>query len=82
MQIGAAFGSAIFIGLMGVIENNYLAGITNPDIQQTQSAIISGVHVSFAVAFIIAFIGLMISIFLRKGDQAEQSLEELARQED
>ncbi len=65
-QIAAAFGSSLFVGLMGVVETQNLEGITNPSILQQQAAIISGVGTAFTAALIIVIIGLGLSFFIKQ----------------
>ena len=64
-QISAAFGSSLFIGLMGAVQANCLKGIDNPNILQQHEAITSGVDTAFAAALSIIIIGLVLSIFIK-----------------
>ncbi len=64
-QVSAAFGSSLFIGLMGTVQEKQLATIQNPDIYQQQAAIISGVDIAFTAALIMVVIGLFLSFFLK-----------------
>ena len=64
-QIAAAFGSSLFIGLMGAIQIKNLNGIENPDNSQIHAAITSGAHIAFIAACIIVTIGLILSFFLK-----------------
>jgi DHA2 family lincomycin resistance protein-like MFS transporter len=66
LQIGGAFGSAIFIGLMGAIEKNRHINLTNPDIQQIHSATVSAVDAAFTAALVFMVIGLVLALFLKK----------------
>ena len=64
-QIAAAFGSSLFIGLMGVVQTNNLSGIQNPSTAQQHSAMISGAGVAFTAALIIVVIGFIITFFIK-----------------
>ena len=69
-QVSAAFGSSLFIGLMGTVQEKQLAIITNPDFYQQQAAITSGVNIAFTAALIMVIIGLLLSLFLkRRGEE-------------
>lgn len=65
-QIAAAFGSSLFIGLMGAVYNNHLAGIKNPDITQQHMATTEGATTAFTATLIIVFIGFLMSLFLKR----------------
>jgi DHA2 family lincomycin resistance protein-like MFS transporter len=67
LQLGGAFGSAIFIGLMGAIEKNKLAGLENPTIYQTHSAIVSSADYAFLAALAFVVIGLVLAFFIKSG---------------
>ncbi len=65
-QIAAAFGSSLFIGLMGAIQSNYLSKFKNPTILQQHTAVISGVNSAFTAALIMVVIAFMLSFFIKK----------------
>lgn len=65
-QISAAFGSSLFIGLMGAVQENHLEKISNPDILQQHAAITSGVDTAFTAALVMVVIGLVLSLFLKR----------------
>ncbi len=65
-QISAAFGSSLFIGLMGAVQANYLEKFKTPDISQQHAAIIAGVDIAFTAALIIVVIGLILSFFITR----------------
>lgn len=65
-QISAAFGSSLFIGLMGAIQSNYLKKLKSPDFSQQRAAIISGVDTAFTAALILVVIALMLSLFIKR----------------
>lgn len=65
-QIAAAFGSSLFIGLMGAVQTRYLSKIQNPDISQQQTAAVSGVDIAFTAALVITVIGLILSFFIKR----------------
>jgi DHA2 family lincomycin resistance protein-like MFS transporter len=71
LQLGGAFGSAIFIGLMGAIEGNQLAGLENPTIHQTHSAIVSSVDSAFLAALAFVVIGLVLVFFIKSGKKTQ-----------
>jgi len=73
-QMAAAFGSSLFVGLMGVVEIKNLEGITNPSALQQQAAIISGVDTAFTAALVIVIIGLALTVFIKtkKGPNCNQ----------
>ena len=65
LQLGGAFGSAIFIGIMGAIEGNELASVKNPTIYQTHSAAVSSAGYAFLAALAFAIIGLVLVFFIK-----------------
>ena len=65
MQIGAAFGSAIFIGLLGAIQENRLADIVNPELLQVQSATVSAVDSAFLAALGFVILGSILALFIK-----------------
>lgn len=65
-QIAAAFGSSLFIGLMGTVQTKQLEMVRNPDVFQQKAAIISGVNVAFTAALIMVVIGLILSFFIKR----------------
>jgi MFS transporter, DHA2 family, lincomycin resistance protein len=69
LQIGAAFGSTVFIGLMGAIQARHLGQIENPTTQQVNSAMISSVDVAFTAALIVVTIGLILSFFIKRREK-------------
>jgi DHA2 family lincomycin resistance protein-like MFS transporter len=72
-QISAAFGSSLFIGLMGAVQAKNLEKIQNPDILQQQAAIISGVNAAFTAALIMVVIGLILSFFIKRRNSSENN---------
>jgi len=67
LQLGGAFGSAIFIGLMGAIERNQLAGLENPTMLQSRSAIVSSADFAFLASLVFVVIGLVLVFFIKGG---------------
>ena len=65
-QISGAFGSSLFIGLMGAVQSKHLEIINNPDILQQNAAIISGVDTAFTAALIMVVIGLILSFIIKR----------------
>jgi len=72
LQLGGAFGSAIFIGLMGAIEGNKLAGLKNPTKYQTHSAIVSSADYAFLAALVFVVIGLVLVFFIKSGNKTQR----------
>ena len=65
-QIAGAFGSALYLGIMTVYQNNYLNNISDPNSSQSQiNALFNGFNHSLIVAAIIFAAGFIISLFLR-----------------
>ena len=73
-QVSAAFGSSLFIGLMGTVQEKQLATIKNPDFYQQQAAITSGVNIAFTAALIMVIIGLLLSLFLKRREKEPTTL--------
>ncbi len=65
-QIAAAFGSSLFVGLMGAIELKSLENFITPDVLQRQAAMVSGVDMAFTTALVIVVTGLVLSFFIRQ----------------
>jgi len=65
-QIAAAFGSSLFIGLMGAKYVKYLELIEKPDLTQQHLATIEGATTSFTVAFVVVLTGLLMSFFIKR----------------
>ncbi|MGQ1911139.1 DHA2 family efflux MFS transporter permease subunit [Marinifilum sp. RC60d5] len=65
-QIAAAFGSSLFIGLMGARYVKYLARIEKPDLIQRHLATIEGATTSFSVALVVVLTGLLLSFFIKR----------------
>lgn len=72
-QISAAFGSSLFIGLMGAIQTGYLSKIKNPNLSQQRTAIISGVNMAFTAALVLVAVAFVLSFFInRQGNIQEE----------
>lgn len=71
-QIAAAFGSSLFIGLMGASQAKYLSEVASPDKIQERLAIITGTHYAFTVALIVVIIGLIIALFIKQDEIREK----------
>ncbi|HEY3363362.1 MAG TPA: MDR family MFS transporter [Methanosarcina sp.] len=69
LQIAAAFGSSLFIGLMGATQEKYLSKYENPGILQQNAALISGVDIAFTAALILVAIGLILSFFIKQREK-------------
>lgn len=70
-QIAAAFGSSLFIGLMGVVSANNLDKVANVDIEQSVNATIKGANTAFMAAFVCVFIGLILSFVIKPCKKAK-----------
>ncbi|MCK9301864.1 MAG: MDR family MFS transporter [Bacteroidales bacterium] len=70
-QIAAAFGSSLFIGLMGVVSARNLAHVQEVDIAQQINATVTGANTAFMAAFICVSIGLVLSFFMMKPRKAD-----------
>ncbi len=79
-QIAAAFGSSLFIGLMGAVQAGHLSKYRSPDISQQHTALISGVDVAFTAALILVVIGLILSFFIKRREKGpvNRSLEKIS----
>jgi DHA2 family lincomycin resistance protein-like MFS transporter len=69
LQIAAAFGSSLFIGLMGATQGKYLSKYENPGILQQNAALISGVDIAFTAALILVAIGFILSFFIKQREK-------------
>ena len=56
---------------MGAIEGNQLAGLENPTIHQTRSAIVSSVDSAFLAALVFVVIGLVLVFFIKSGKKTQ-----------
>jgi DHA2 family lincomycin resistance protein-like MFS transporter len=65
-QIAAAFGSSLFIGLMGAKYVKCLELIDKPDIMQQHLATTEGATTAFIAALILVSIGLLLSFFIKR----------------
>ncbi len=73
-QVAAAFGSSIFIGLMGAVQEKHLKLVSNPDIATQHQALINGTNAAFSVAFILVIVGLCLSFFIKRRKSLVESL--------
>jgi len=71
LQLGGAFGSAIFIGIMGAIEGSRMAGVENPTIHQIHSAVVSSADYAFLAALAFVAIGLVLVLFIKSGRRTQ-----------
>ncbi len=65
-QISAAFGSSLFIGLMGAVYNHNIEKFENPNIAQEHIATTEGATTAFTAALILVSIGLLLSLFIKR----------------
>ncbi|MBL4561402.1 MAG: multidrug efflux MFS transporter [Labilibaculum sp.] len=65
-QVAAAFGSALFIGLMSATYEKNLHHIASPSVAQQHLATINGANAAFSVALVIVAIGLLLSFFIKR----------------
>lgn len=68
-QIAAAFGSSLFIGLMGAVQAKHIENIPSCDILQQHFATIEGANVAFTAALILVIIGLFLSLFIKNKEE-------------
>jgi DHA2 family lincomycin resistance protein-like MFS transporter len=67
IQLGAAIGAPLFIGLMSAGQNSYLKNLSNSEDAQSQiQALYSGFSFSLTVAVIIIIVGFILSLSLRR----------------
>ncbi|NOU62125.1 MDR family MFS transporter [Marinifilum caeruleilacunae] len=66
VQIAAAFGSSLFIGIMGTTQEKQLGLLQNPGIAEQQSATTAGISLAFLSALVMASIGLLASFFIKR----------------
>lgn len=72
LQIAAALGSSLFIGLLEVGQRNYLIKISNPSSLDSRLAYLSGIRYSLLVAFGFIIIGLAFACFIKPNPRASQ----------
>lgn len=72
-QIGAAFGSSLFIGLMGAVQTKYLSKLTNPSFSERRAATVSGVNIAFTAALIMVIIALVLSLLIKSDKRVSQT---------
>lgn len=63
LQIAAAFGSSLFIGLMGATQERYMSEY--PGISHQNAALITGVNTAFTAVLILVVIGFVLSFFIK-----------------
>ncbi|WP_052016879.1 MULTISPECIES: DHA2 family efflux MFS transporter permease subunit [unclassified Paenibacillus] len=75
-QVSGAIGTAVAVSILSAGTTRFLSGVTNPESPENQLAgFTSGVQNAFVFALILAVIGLIISLFLKRvkvGAQQEQ----------
>ncbi|MDK8190912.1 DHA2 family efflux MFS transporter permease subunit [Paenibacillus sp. UMB7766-LJ446] len=75
-QVSGAIGTAVAVSILSAGQTRFLSGVTNPESPENQLAgFTSGVQNAFVFALILAVIGLIISLFLKRvkvGAQQEQ----------
>ncbi|MDN8589241.1 DHA2 family efflux MFS transporter permease subunit [Paenibacillus sp. 11B] len=75
-QVSGAIGTAVAVSILSAGTTRFLSGVTNPESPENQLAgFTSGVQNAFVFALILAVIGLIISLFLKRvkvGSQQEQ----------
>ena len=65
-QIAAAFGSSLFIGLLGAKQEKILSVILNPTLQDRRSAMVAGARLAFCAALAAVLVAFIASLFIRK----------------
>jgi DHA2 family lincomycin resistance protein-like MFS transporter len=75
-QVSGAIGTAVAVSILSAGTTRFLSGVTNPESPENQLAgFTSGVQNAFVFALILAVIGLIISLFVKRvkvGAQQEQ----------
>lgn len=74
LQVAAAFGSPVFIGLMGAAEAGYLSRSEGSDPALELAAIVRGVDIAFVAALVVSLVGLGLSLFVRRPQLSEREL--------
>ena len=65
-QVSAAFGSSLFVGLLGSGEANYLLQFSDPTNENIRDAVTAGVNKAFLAALVVVMIGFAVSLFLKR----------------
>ncbi|MHA7581662.1 DHA2 family efflux MFS transporter permease subunit [Paenibacillus vandeheii] len=66
-QVSGAIGTAVAVSILSAGTTRFLSGVTNPESPENQLAgFTSGVQNAFVFALILAVIGLIISLFLKR----------------
>jgi MFS transporter, DHA2 family, lincomycin resistance protein len=65
IQIAAAIGSSLFIGLMAAGQQNYLLKAANPSAMDSRLAALSGMRHSLLAAVVFIIIGLILAFFVK-----------------
>lgn len=65
-QMAAAFGSSLFIGIMGAVQMDCLSNLKKATALQQQTAMITGVDSAFTAALTMVVIALLLSLFIKR----------------
>ncbi|MFM1651776.1 MDR family MFS transporter [Brevibacillus sp. B_LB10_24] len=66
MQVSGAIGTALFITIMTMGEQKFLAGIAQPSQAEKTAALAAGVEHSFTFGFALSLIALILAFFVRR----------------
>ncbi|MFS0722396.1 DHA2 family efflux MFS transporter permease subunit [Paenibacillus sp. 1P07SE] len=82
-QISGAIGIALYISIMSSGQQQYLSGVSDPEspVQMTKG-LAAGINDAFWFGVIVAFIALILGLFLRKGKAPMQELMQKQGQQD
>ncbi|WP_425431793.1 MDR family MFS transporter [Halobacillus alkaliphilus] len=70
--VSGAVGVAVFISLMTTREESYLNNAQNPESETVMSqALVAGVELVYFIAFTLAAIGFIVSLFVKRAKQTE-----------
>ena len=76
-QMGAAVGSALFVGIMSSGRSHYLSSLAGTDGASTPAnALMFGVERAYGVAALLLFFGFLLSLFLRRAAHRPAVVEE------
>ncbi|AQY49622.1 putative multidrug resistance protein [Listeria weihenstephanensis FSL R9-0317] len=65
-QVSGAIGTAVAITIMSAGQKSYMAAVTNPGPQDVAASLVEGARSAFTFGLVMAIIGLVIALFIRK----------------
>lgn len=65
MQVSGGIGTALFVTIMTLGQQKYLAGITNPSAADETAALAAGVQQAFTFGLVLAVIAFVLSFFIK-----------------